>query len=633
MRNLSRRIRIIFIVAMILALSQSVVFADTFEFDPSGETKNPFTPRGYMIEKGESQRAYWMSSSFDNSGEEVKYSGNENGLDYIDADEAGTIYALTDRNPTPGKQYLSAYKNGNAISNFSSYIGTPTRADIQTTGKSTGWKIPIEGFKLEKGCRYEFAFLRGMQANNGITLVFSEDGKGYIQNPSTKAERDKYNADRYDEYEFIVSYEKDTDPDTNENHYFNFYMVPMRFTIQTYADMSKWEKKADEAQEFLDSVTEKQLDEGVYRRSNIKTLKALLSSLNQKAKTEVRKELQPEADKQIEEMIAQLEAMLKKAKSDKPEAADISELLKTIEEAEALYDKASVNVGTDIGQYGAFEVENLRQEIAAAKEMDKFTPQNEINDEVDALEAAMIEVRNSLRQEDMLYFYDKATGIYVIAPATSLPEDAKLYVRRMSDKSKEYQVIEKNLSDKETEAIYYRIQFYQDEFQIQPEEEVEVQIPIDINISQKSSTVYAVDSKGKLTEIDSVKSQGTQIFKTDKLSALVMAGSAATEAEKAAARSDRMQNLMAQRNDDQADNKEEELSKIKRKQEEYKDPLNKLLKRNQNTASFSSDVQQETDPIYLIAVAILLAVAAVGAGARGIWEMRSSENKKGGKHA
>ena len=31
MRNLSRRIRIIFIVAMILALSQSVVFADTFE--------------------------------------------------------------------------------------------------------------------------------------------------------------------------------------------------------------------------------------------------------------------------------------------------------------------------------------------------------------------------------------------------------------------------------------------------------------------------------------------------------------------------------------------------------------------------------------------------------------------------
>ena len=54
-----------------------------------------------MIEKGERQRAYWMSSPFDNSGEEVKYSGNENGLDYIDADEAGTIYALTDRNPTP----------------------------------------------------------------------------------------------------------------------------------------------------------------------------------------------------------------------------------------------------------------------------------------------------------------------------------------------------------------------------------------------------------------------------------------------------------------------------------------------------------------------------------------------------
>ena len=89
-----------------------------------------------------------------------------------------------------------------------------------------------------------------MQATTDHPGVF-RGRKGYIQNPSTKAERDKYNADRYDEYEFIVSYEKDTDPDTNENHYFNFYMVPMRFTIQTYADMSKWEKKADEAQEFL----------------------------------------------------------------------------------------------------------------------------------------------------------------------------------------------------------------------------------------------------------------------------------------------------------------------------------------------------------------------------------------------
>ena len=52
MRNLSRKTRIIFIVAMILALSQSVVFADTFEFDPSGETKNPFTPERLYDRKG-----------------------------------------------------------------------------------------------------------------------------------------------------------------------------------------------------------------------------------------------------------------------------------------------------------------------------------------------------------------------------------------------------------------------------------------------------------------------------------------------------------------------------------------------------------------------------------------------------
>lgn len=66
MRKVSKVTAVILILLMILTLSQSVVFADTFEFDPSGETKNPFYPRGYMIEK--SGRAYWLSSPFETSG-------------------------------------------------------------------------------------------------------------------------------------------------------------------------------------------------------------------------------------------------------------------------------------------------------------------------------------------------------------------------------------------------------------------------------------------------------------------------------------------------------------------------------------------------------------------------------------
>lgn len=619
MRRISRIVTVILI--LMLSMTLVPVSADTFEFDPSGATKNPFYPRGYMIEKN--GRAYWLSSLFETSGSVTTYSGSRNGLDYIDAEQAGTIYALTDRNPTPGKQYLSAYKNGEPIGNFSSYIGTLSRANIQTTGKSTGWKIPVD-MKLEPGCSYEFAFLRGMKANNGLTLVFSEDGRGYIWNPSTSAERAKYDRDKYNEYEFIVSYEKDRDPETNENHYFNFYMVPMRFRIQTYADMSVWDKAADKAETFLDSVSETDLQQGRYKRSNIEALRDLLKSLDRKASTTVRKELQPEADRTIAEMVRELNAMLDMAKSDKPEPSDLTKLRKTLEEARQLYSRASVNTGTDKGQYGAYEVENLGIEIDAAEKMDRFTPQADVNDEVDALEAAMMEVKKSRIMGDMMRFYDKATGITVTAPADSLPDDAEFFVRRFGSGSGEYSAMKKNLSGSETESAYYRIQFYQDEFEIKPSESVEVQIPVDRKMSSRNSTVYQAGSDGSLKKIKSVSSDGMRIFHSRSLGDIVVAGSTATAEEMSQTQSDRMRNVMKQTRDDSRDNKELELAKEKKKKEEYKDPVSKMLVRSANNAEFSSDVKRETDPVMLIFAAAALAVVAVMLGIRGAVDIRRS---------
>ena len=623
MKSIIKKSTVILIILVMALVSAAPVFGVTYKFDPSGEEKNPFCPRGYMIEVGDGT-AKWLNSPFDNSGELPVYTGSYTGLDYVDADEAGTLYALTDRNPIPGKQYLSGYKNGSAISDFSSYIGEPSRADIVTTGKSTGWKIPIN-IKLEKGCIYEFAFLRGMKANNGITLVFSEDGKGYIQNPSTTAERNKYNKDKYDEFEFIVSYEKNVDAETGEENYYNFYMVPMRFTVQTYADMTKWEKAYDKAQVFVNSITETDLKQGKYKRSNVVALKELLKTLNEKAETIVKKQLQPQANVMINDMIDQLNDMLDRTKNDKPEPSDISKLLEKLKEAEALYAKASANTGIDIGQYGEYEVKMLGIEIDTAKGLDKFSLQDEIDAETDALEAAMMEVRKSLKMEEMLYFYDKATGIYVIAPMGSVPSDAKLYVRRMGQTSKEYKAMKDQLGEKETQAIYYKIQFYHNEYKIQPKEKVEVQIPIDSSISQKSSVVYSVEKNGSLKKMPSVMAEGTQILKTDELSALVVAGSAATEEEKAAARSQKMKSIISQTEDEKKDNKETELAKEKKKKEEFKDPLNKLLKRNANTATFSNDVRKETNPTILIFAAGLLAAIAVFAAFKGIMDMRRNK--------
>ena len=641
MRRLSRITGIFLILIMLWISAAAIVNADVWEFGSDGPGQNPFTPRCYLVDTEKGQ--HWLSSTYDNSGFYVRYSGVRNGVDYLEAKKSDgsnyTFYAMTDRNPWPkdssrvgyGQKFLFAYKNGRRISDFNDYVQTPaTRGDkVDPSGQGTCYVFKIEGFELEPGCLYEFGFLRGMQANNGITLVLAEDKNGnpigYIQETDeglTSEERSKYMDERYDEYEFISSWYK------NENGSgYTVNTVPMRFTLQTYADMTEWEKAADKAQAWLDSVTEKDFTSGKYKRSNVEQLRILLTSLNKKAKDEVRFKLQPAANASIKSMKNELNAMLQKAQSDKPEPADISSLEEKLKEAKALYAKTSVNVGIDIGQYGQIEVEKLKEEIDKASKMDKYYPQNVLNEEVEALDYAMTEVLASKVMEEMLVFYDKVTGIYVVAPVDSLPEDAKLFVRVMGTETDDYKSMEDNLSEKETEAVYYRIQFYQGDRKIQPTKNVEVQMPVPDIISEKGSTVYSADAKGNLRKMNSAKANGMHFFRTEKLSAFVLAGSTASEEEKAEARGKRMRELMAQKKQEQAENKETRLEKDKKKKEEFKDPLNKLLKRNANTATFSNDVRKETDPVVLIFVAVLLAIAAIVLGTRGIMDIRRDRKR------
>lgn len=633
MQKFSKLTGIILIAILIFSLSFQSVCAATWEFGASGKGQNPFTPRGYLVDTGKG--IHWLSSPFNNSGTAITYSGVENGVDYLEAKKSDgsnyTFYAMTDRNPNPGsgkvgagRIFLFAYKNGQRISNFTSYVNpTPKRASaVDPSGSGNCWSFKIENFELEAGCQYEFGFLRGMQANNGITLVLAENEEGnisgYIQETAdglTDREQQRYREQKNREYEFISSWSKRSD-----GKGFNVNRVPMRFSLRTYADLTKWEKAADSAERFLGTVTDKDFQKGVYKRENIRQLKELLSQLNEEAEQEVKKELQPEADRRMETMIKQLKDMIERAKSDKPEPADISKLQALIKEAEALYAKSKDNVGIEVGQYGRIEVENLGEEIEAAKKLDKFSPQDEINEEIRTLNYAMTEVKASLVQEEQKVFYDKITGIYVIAPSDALPDNAKLFVRHMGKETPDYKAAEKSLPEKETEAFFYRIGFYQGDKAIQPEKSVEVQAPIDDSISRKSSAVYQVNEKGGLSRIRSVRSGGTQTFKQKTLSAFVIAGSTASEEEKAEARGERMKALMAQKKERDANHKERQLKKSQKKKEEYKDPISHMMAQNENTAAFSSDVKKETEPIYVIYLAALLAACAVAMGIRGLKE-------------
>ena len=244
MRRLSRITGIFLILIMLWISAAAIVNADVWEFGSDGPGKNPFTPRGYLVDTEKGQ--HWLSSTYDNSGFYVRYSGVRNGVDYLEAKKSDgsnyTFYAMTDRNPWPkdssrvgyGQKFLFAYKNGRRISDFNDYVQTPaTRGDkVDPSGQGTCYVFKIEGFELEPGCLYEFGFLRGMQANNGITLVLAEDKNGnpigYIQETDeglTSEERSKYMDERYDEYEFISSWYK------NENGSgYTVNTVPMRFT-------------------------------------------------------------------------------------------------------------------------------------------------------------------------------------------------------------------------------------------------------------------------------------------------------------------------------------------------------------------------------------------------------------------
>ena len=180
--------------------------------------------------------------------------------------------------------------------------------------------------------------------------------------------RDRYNAEKDKEYEFISSWQKKA----NGKGY-TVNRVPMRFSVQTYADLSKWEKAADNAQSFLDSVTDKDLKNGKYRRSNIRQLRLLLADLNEKAEEEVKFLLQDPADDRIDSMIKELNAMLEKAKSDKPEKADISKLQAKLKEARSLYNRCLLYTSDEAKEAIVAMEEHLRYDKLNGDEIDQLS--------------------------------------------------------------------------------------------------------------------------------------------------------------------------------------------------------------------------------------------------------------------
>lgn len=514
MKRFCRSLAWLLVLALALGVC-GVAGAVTWEFGTSGQNQNPFTPRGFAVDTGSGVQ--WLRSRFDNSGPNIAY--NEaptyNGLSYIDAAQQGangyTFYALTDRNPKV-YNYLVAYKDGVKLENFASCAQAPGRAydidpsgdyGMDASGQGKTWAIPIVGFVLEPGCLYEFAFQQGLQANNGITLVFSEDGKGYIQNPETAEERAKYEADKYKEYEFVSSWEKLEDGSVE------FHTVPMRFTLQTYADLSLWDILKVAAQEMISG------ESGVYAPEGIENLKALLYSLEERAQNEVKRMLQPQADEAILQMATQLEAAMEAAESQQG-SVDLAAYNAALGSAKTLYRIASGDIGQELGQYGSQEaVDGLGDCIAQCEgSITGASAQVAVNDATDALVAATERVKASKVRAPSRTLLDEATGIAAIIPEGALPQTAQLYITRIEEGDTEgiHAVFKDSLGENGAYTALYRIEFLLGDQRIQPTQAVQIQIPLPDWEHAAAVSVYSATPEGTPTPLPFSSPAGYRVF-------------------------------------------------------------------------------------------------------------------------
>lgn len=576
---MKRVLSLLFTMIIVLSCVPIVANADVAGFGTTGSGGNPFNPRGYYVELSNGSRV-WLSSKFqtpldikggegyDNLGHQVVYTGSEAGLDYVDAELITKLYAQTDRNPTPGYKYLVAYSKNSIsdtlkrIDNFSDYLETPVRSStlVDPNGQGNVWHIPIT-MTFEPGTVYEFAFLRGMQANNGITCVISEDKSGYIRTPITSEEQVIYDKHKNDEYEYLTSATQ------NANGEWQLSFVPMRYRVQTYADLTVWEEAVAEAQQFLDSVTPESISSGRYTQSNIDELQYVLDSGNAYMESVVKKQLQVEADNSIAEWVQKLNDSLYKAENNIVERADLTEYNEVLKEAKSLYNKTKDKVGTKPGQYGATQVTALKNEISTAeKTIDETSKQVDVDTTVTVLKQAILAVKSSRVTEDEIRFYDPSTGIAVIVPKGGLPDGARLYVGEFAQGALEYDLIEENLGFESTGMVLYKIAFFINNKEVHPSKIVEIQIPVVSSLDVDNTSAFAVDSKYKCYNTNAMLMFGTHVFSTNEMGLYAIIEYSANDGNKNDGESDISEIL---NKENTQDNQQQEMNELV--EEETKD--------------------------------------------------------------
>ena len=511
-----------FLFTLIIVFVCSIsVSAKVWVFGLSGTGNNPFTAKGFAI-KTESGEVKWLYSKFSNGGYDANgniimqdggtsYTGTDWGLQYISATKADgkpyQLFAMTNRNPLV-YNYMFAYQkqsqNGKftPISNFTSCLGPPFQTSVDLSEFPNGidheLAIPIDNFIFEPGTLYEFGFQQGMRANNGISLVLSDDSAGhyygYLKYPFTEDEQALYDKKKYEEYQFISSYTQVAGTD-----YFNVNFVPMRFSVQTFADLSAWNITAAKVQSFIDDMTQSNYDSGRWSKTNIDNLKSELSSMQNQADNVVKYELKAEADKSIVQMTNKITTDMNSAKT-----TDITKLDAKLQAANDFYDDAKNNVGTEAGNYSNESVDDLKQTIDTASALTNQSLQSDIDNAVTELDNAIINVKSS-QKTDKIVLNDFVNGITVTLNKGSVPDNVSLIVNRVDAADQRYKTYKDSIGENVKEIEIFDILLYSGDKKIQPSQPMTVQFPVPDSMKRNDISVYLSGDDLKAGKVSSVR--------------------------------------------------------------------------------------------------------------------------------
>ena len=271
--RLSKRIIAVIVVMALTVLFAVQAFAGAWIFGTGGSGANAFAPRGYSI--AVSGVDTWMDSDYDHDGtvsggqpsatyigdnlSDPNYVDPETEVRYVSASTSATIRAWFDKNPqgstlpgTVSKTYrdfvavkidggsmiplidLPTYNNAYSVT-----VGTASRI-TDPDGATNQWQVPIT-MNLISGHTYQFVFLRGLEAKNGISCVLypsvTDDDDaftgviGYINNSNyTSAESAEYASHYADIYQYVDISRSNTQTlgiDANNNTVYS--VVPLDF--------------------------------------------------------------------------------------------------------------------------------------------------------------------------------------------------------------------------------------------------------------------------------------------------------------------------------------------------------------------------------------------------------------------